>query len=64
MLMGRGKTGNVEEGHHDIEEDEEVGANDDEDHYDDDKDEEADTDEVPLTSGVRDPHLQDSLLKK
>jgi hypothetical protein len=57
-------TGNGEEWHHDFDNVKEVGAHDDEDHYDGEQNvEDANTEEVPLTSVVWDPHLQELLLK-
>jgi hypothetical protein len=51
-------TGNGEEGHHDIKNDEEIGAHNDADHYDCEQNvKDVDTEKVPLTSVVRDPHL-------
>jgi hypothetical protein len=50
--------GNGEEGHHDIKNDEEIGAHNDADHYDCEQNvKDVDTEKVPLTSVVRDPHL-------
>ncbi|KAK1620766.1 hypothetical protein QYE76_026283, partial [Lolium multiflorum] len=56
-----GGNGRQEGGHHDIDEDEEFVAQD--DNLDDDNNLD-DDEEVPLASGVRDPHLQDLLLEK
>ena len=62
-----GNNGRQEGGHHDIDDDEEFVAQD--DNLDDDSNLDGDSnldddEEVPLASVVRDPHLQDLLLKK
>jgi hypothetical protein len=53
--------GNGEEGHHDIDDDEEVAAHDDADQYDGEQNVEDAYTEVPLTSVFRDPHIQELL---